>query len=383
MRDRFNTFLLLISIFAFSLSTFSYRAAFVAYISLTTIFLINSKKRVKIRLSIMIASMIVTGYTVVISYFNYLHIPYLVKMMGMLLYASIFANMYLSEHIKLNNIIKALKYYIYIHSAFFIAQLTLYPIFGEAINFDSYIRESESAIIVYSSALEIIGLPIRATGLFSEPSFYSMSILPFCLLLIAINKKPCLATSVGIITSLLSLSLASILVSSLAGIIFLLFTKRNSFTKVVMILCVVFFSPAVYKFIDARAFQNIDYDAVGSRTLVFDEFALRSNYQNIFGSGFFWDESTPIGVTGLKGYHTRDSSFYVYVFFSAGLIGLAGITIALAYTLRKNLLLLMFTACILLFKFSVLHAALWLFLCLAYISSKRSTPKISNTEFTN
>jgi hypothetical protein len=270
--------------------------------------------------------------------------------------------------IKVDTLIYACKFFIFAHSSFFAIQLLSYFITGELIDFNNFVREEEATTIYMSKALEDFIIPIRATGLFSEPSFYSMTVFPVTLLLALNQKKITMPILVGIITSLVSLSVAAFFIVS-AGVMLVLITSKKINTRfyIAAFFAVLISAPSLYNFAMLRVVDSSDYDAISSRMVIFKEFEERGITNNLIGSGFFWDESKPIGKTRMKGYHTRDSSFYVYLFFTSGALGVllfSALTILAFKRAPKYIAALLI---LLFFKYNILAGMFWLTIAIATI----------------
>ena len=128
----------------------------------------------------------------------------------------------------------------------------------------------------------------------------------------------------------------------------------------------------LYTVYDRRVNQSEDYNAVASRTLVFNEWAVRDSVSGMFGNGLFWDERNNVGKTHLRGYEVRDSSFYIYMIFSAGAVG-ATVFFGSLFALfkgRGRRRYLLYLLPILLFKYHFLHGMLWLTLLLFLVMSR-------------
>ncbi len=360
-----------LSIFFFSLSTFSYRAAALSFLFLA-IPLILKKKEVKLTASkkTSIACISTTAFILLVSAPNEINALYAIKFTAMIFYSWLLCTLIFSGILKNPMLCSAAKFFIYAHSLFFTLQLVFYMATGSFIDFNNMVREEESRVLWSSQALHGFIIPIRATGLFSEPSFYSMTVLPIALILAIHEKKISPPVIIGFATCILSLSMAALIISLISILLIIALSKKSKILNAVIALIVITSSPALYGVFSNRIFESADYDAVASRIMIFEEFKQRGLVKNIFGSGFLWDEDKPIGATGLKGYHTRDSSFFINIIFSSGFIGLLASLSFLLFIFRKKIRYLAALLVILLFKLSILHAVLWLTLAMAYSLSK-------------
>ncbi|MDC6134474.1 hypothetical protein PPH41_43570, partial [Burkholderia gladioli] len=135
--------------------------------------------------------------------------------------------------------------------------------------------------------------------------------------------------------------------------------------------------PWLYSVYDQRVNQSVDYDSVGSRTLVLTELTERDAVANVFGGGLFWDERNNVGKTHLRGYQVRDSSFYIYLVFASGVLGCVvffGTLLAL-FRRKGRRKYLLYLLPILLFKYHVLYGMLWLTILLFLVLAEQSEPR--------
>ena len=262
-------------------------------------------------------------------------------------------------------------------------QLAVFQALGHLLDFDSYIREGDSQVLAFSRALDDSFIHIRATGLFSEPSFYAMNVLPVSMLNVVLLKRLNLFSAIGIATSLLCLSVASIVILILLFPVILLVTTglwKKVTIVLILLIAGILISPHIISFIEQRLGAEADYDAIASRMIVFNEFRLRGLYYNLLGNGFLWDERVRLGVTKMVGANVRDSGFYVYTLYTSGVLGLSLLLLLMWCTLKKNLLLLYCIACILLFKLHVMTGTFWLLLTFLYLVYQEGTKVRSSQE---
>nr|PMI53766.1 hypothetical protein BCU42_20235 [Vibrio splendidus] len=256
------------------------------------------------------------------------------------------------------------------HVGSFVLQVSYYVVFDDYLNLSDFVRFDEADTLHMSKALENMSLGVRFTGFFTEPSFYSMLVLPISFLILKISPKSKVAFF-GIFTSLLSLSVASIIIAIFS--VLFLNIRKVSFIKltwsIAFLLFILVFS---YDFIIERVVYSSDYDAISSRSYIFYEIMKRGLYEQVLGYGIFFDSSKTHGYYMLEGYHIRDSSFYVYVLYTVGLMGMFFFITSLLYLIKVDWL---FVLPFFLFKYHVLSSVFYIvifvfFLCKLIIESE-------------
>ncbi|KAI2689530.1 hypothetical protein [Pseudomonas sp. TNT3] len=377
-----SAILISLSIFCFSLSLFSIRATIACYLFLALALIFSPRKlsNFKIKSKWVVALAIINIVPLIISIRHGIYFNYYVKFFAMSVYSLTLILVIHNRVINYSQFTSALNFFLIAHCSFFIVQLVTYQATGYFIDFNNYLREVSSETLYETKSLEDLFIHIRATGLFSEPSFYSMTVLPVALLSSLHQRKLTIATSLGFVTSIASLSIAAILVTSLALGLTLLFTKSKRALPALIIIGLLFAAPILYKVYTLRIVDSVDYDALTSRQMIFTEFKERGLLNNLIGSGFFWDETLPVGKTMMKGYNTRDSSFYVYLYFTAGALGTALILSSLIIILRKNPKYIAAVAILFLFKFHAMTGILWLLLTLCIIFPLLENKKTNPTQ---
>ena len=356
----------------FTLVTFSYRAAvlsalfFLIYV-ITARPCPNPRITPTLAISYLLSSSFLTAFAVR----GDIHPPYLLKYLGI-------SNMFwvllaYARSIGIPQIARAAHQFVLIHSAFFVTQLGYHIATGELLDFNNLVREDYALTISTSRSLEGLGIGIRASGLFSEPSFYSMSVFPIALLLGLYERRISTAVAVGTMTSFLSLSVAGMVITAAGALLLLVSCKGQRFIKLALLSIIAALLPISMTIYERRVVDSVDYDAIASRLLVVNHIKSQALADSLFGNGMLWNENAPIGHTGLSGYHVRDSSFYIYLLFTTGVAGLGIFTATLFTALRRKPRLLIATLVALLFKYGVLVSSLWMLLALAVIfSSERS-----------
>jgi hypothetical protein len=365
-----NTFMLSLSCVAFSLSYFSIRSFALSLVLLIGLVFINNLKLLKIDVYFGILIAAGFGFISLISAFNGIYLNYFIKLLAMCCYCLLFVSAVRSSFFSDGQFRTSLNLFILIHVVFFVVQLTVYQASGVLLDFDSYVREGDSQVLAYTRALDHSIIRLRATGLFSEPSFYAMNVLPFSILNVVLLRKLTLVSAIGIATSALSLSVASLIICVALLPVLIIITKENWKRFLILMFLIVIgilILPDIINFIRMRLVEGVDYDAITFRLKVIEEFKLRGLLPNLLGNGFLWDERERLGVTGMVGANVRDSGFYVYTFFTSGAFGLISFLLLISITLRKQPLLLYTIACILLFKFHVINGTFWLLFTYSYL----------------
>lgn len=376
-----NKLLISISLIALSLSFFSVRATAICYLAFAaalTLTAIQKKTKIKVPKRWVIAFLSINSLVILISIRHDLYLNYYIKFFAFTLYTLLFISGIRTKIISTQTMLFSCNALIATHAAFFLVQLSTYQLTGKFINFDSYIREAASEVLYQSRALDDLRISIRATGLFSEPSFYAMVVLPVSLLLILHQRKITAITALGVISVLASLSIAAIAISILSFALIAFTIKGNKIYYISIIFASILATPIFFEVYEKRIINSVDYDALYSRTLIFQEFQERGEINNLLGSGFFWDERYPVGATMLSGYHTRDSSFYINTFFTSGLLGTIALASLLIIIFRKNPKYAVALAIILLFKIHVISGSLWLCLILIYAFSNAEKSELLN-----
>jgi hypothetical protein len=270
-------------------------------------------------------------------------------------------------HINKALVIHSFVIFIVLHMFFFYSQLSYFLIFDTFLDFNNIVREVPSESLYLTKALNESSLiPIRATGLYSEPSFYAMAILPVSYYLL-LNKRKYFAFA-GFISAYLSLSIASIIISTICIAIYFFKEKGQLHLKGILIVIAIMISGYFYDFYDVRVSQNSDYDATESRSLIFQELSERGLWLNSIGAGLLLDENKPLGLLGLKGSNIRDSSFFVYLLFSVGWIGLILFFGLILFMFGRQSII--FVLPLLLLKFHLVTGTFWMVLILAYMNKK-------------
>ncbi|MEM5452025.1 hypothetical protein [Paraburkholderia guartelaensis] len=379
-----STFLFTASVFFFSLNAFSVRATFAAYffacalLILRTPTLLEKGANARGMLTYWLGCITISF---IFSAFGDFYLNFFIKFVLIQTYIVLLYWMFSSGVLSLKSIESACTALIYIHGAFFLFQLLYYLATGVFVDFDSYIRESDADALYATKALSDSLISIRALGLYSEPSFYAMTVIPCGVLLLLVKRRITLAAVIAFGTALISFSVASMVVCAVLGFVHVMFERGNLRLKLFVILAVLLCAPAMYNVYDQRVNQSVDYDAVGSRTLILTELQERDLTAGAFGSGLFWDDRNNVGKTHMRGYQARDSSFYVYVLFSVGVVGSSMFfgTIGVMFRNRNKWRYLAYLLPIMLFKYHVLYGMLWMTLLLfAVLAEQNTAPSLPN-----
>ena len=361
--------LLALSFVAFSLSTFSYRAAAASFVLLFLyLFTAGILTKATFTPPLLLSFIAVNLLVILLSIRHEVHPPYIVKYVGM----SVFFWLMLAygKRLEERGFLRACHYYVYIHAFFFLLQLGWFVATGKFIDFNNYIREEYANTIYSSRSLEGLIIPIRATGLFSEPSIYSMTVFPIALLIALREKRISASTVLGAMTSFLALSIAGMAITLAGAALFIFSTNGRRLVKIAMIGVLILLLPLGAAIYQRRVVDAVDYDAIGSRMLVIDHLERQSYTDALLGNGLLWDENQPIGRSGLWGRNVRDSSFYVYVYFTVGALGSALLFGGVAWVLRRFPFLLAALAISFFYKYGVLVGSLWLTLAIAILLAR-------------
>jgi len=367
---RIDVILMSVAIFLLTLSFFS-----VKIFALSIVFLLLSYGRLyqvfggisfDFRSSIVAVAALL--FVSLFSIFHEFYFNYFVKVVAISLMMILFSGYFL-KFCNRTQFQFFLKFVIVLHSSFFLIQFAVYLASGYFIEFDSYIRDGESEVLYMSRALDGLSIQIRGTGLFSEPSFYSMSVLPFTVTLMLLDKRISGFALIGLGTSLLSLSIAAIAIVALSCLVYAIAVGLTKREKIIVMVVALVAGPFFYTIYDLRVNQSIDYNALESRGLIFDEISLRNWSEALLGEGFLWDELYPQGILNLNGANIRDSSFYVYLLYCSGYLGLAIFLFAMIKMFGVFSPYLYLLLCMLLFKHHFINAMFWIVVFVLYIAS--------------
>ena len=375
-----STLLFSASVLFFSLNAFSVRATFAAYFLLCALAFLRAPtlmNRQRHLFPVCAYWLISISIAFVLSAFGDFYVNFYVKFMLIQTYIALCYWMFAGGVLTRDTLDTACRMLIYVHAAFFTFQLVYYLGTGTFIDFDSYVREADSEALYATKALTDSLISIRALGLYSEPSFYAMTVVPSAVVLLLSQRRMTLAPAVGFATALLSFSVASMVVCAALCGLHVLIGRGRLRTRIAVVVVALACVPWLYSVYDQRVNQSVDYDAVGSRTLVLTELTERDVVAGAFGDGLFWDERNNVGKTHLRGYQVRDSSFYIYLVFAAGVAGFIVFfgTLVMLFRRKGRRKYLLYLLPILLFKYHVLYGMLWLTILLFVVLADQDAPR--------
>ena len=375
-----STLLFSASVLFFSLNAFSVRATFAAYFLLCALAFLRAPtlmNRQRHLFPVCAYWLISISIAFVLSAFGDFYVNFYVKFMLIQTYIALCYWMFAGGVLTRDTLDTACRMLIYVHAAFFTFQLVYYLGTGTFIDFDSYVREADSEALYATKALTDSLISIRALGLYSEPSFYAMTVVPSAVVLLLSQRRMTLAPAVGFATALLSFSVASMAVCAALCGLHVLIGRGRLRTRIAVVVVALACVPWLYSVYDQRVNQSVDYDAVGSRTLVLTELTERDVVAGAFGDGLFWDERNNVGKTHLRGYQVRDSSFYIYLVFAAGVAGFIVFfgTLVMLFRRKGRRKYLLYLLPILLFEYHVLYGMLWLTILLFVVLADQDAPR--------
>ncbi|RQU52217.1 hypothetical protein DF147_01000 [Burkholderia cenocepacia] len=375
-----STLLFSASVLFFSLNAFSVRATFAAYFLLCALAFLRAPtlmNRQRHLFPVCAYWLISISIAFVLSAFGDFYVNFYVKFMLIQTYIALCYWMFAGGVLTRDTLDTACRMLIYVHAAFFTFQLVYYLGTGTFIDFDSYVREADSEALYATKALTDSLISIRALGLYSEPSFYAMTVVPSAVVLLLSQRRMTLAPAVGFATALLSFSVASMAVCAALCGLHVLIGRGRLRTRIAVVVVALACVPWLYSVYDQRVNQSVDYDAVGSRTLVLTELTERDVVAGAFGGGLFWDERHNVGKTHLRGYQVRDSSFYIYLVFAGGVAGFIVFfgTLVVLFRRKGRRKYLLYLLPILLFKYHVLYGMLWLTILLFVVLADQDAPR--------
>lgn len=359
--------LLGLSFFCFSLASFSYRAGILSYILLFIFMAINGVK-LKSDLTFWICFFvfnIIVLCSLLIS--KELYLLHYVKFQVLFNYAVILIFLIKSGSISkyLNG---GINYFIFIHTTLFFCQLLWYLIFGDFIDFNNMFREKFANTAYMSKDLIDDLVPIRATGAFSEPSFYALTLSPAIAYIYYMKAPRGLWVYLGLLSIFLTFSVAAELIM-LTWLSYVSLFDKNVPKKIktLIMAMVVIIGIVVSGFIYQRTFQSNDYNALATRVNILNEIYVRDWTSNMIGNGLFLDEFGVNGATEISSATIRDSGFLISTIYSCGFIGVLTLLFTILYV-SKNAHITVGICILLLFKYSILSSAFWLF-CALFIGT--------------
>jgi hypothetical protein len=370
------TFFLTFSLFCFSFSTFSVKGGVVAYLALFVAILLSPKSLFQLRISsILLAYCLLFQAYVCVSTMlaDRVFLLYFIKFQLLFVYVFLVLNCFVAGFFNMERLDRVVKWFVGVHGASFLVQFIVYMTVGKYIDFNNFVREEYANTAYMSRDIIDLIVPIRCTGFFSEPSFYAMTVLPSCAFLIYRGYMKSWFVWLGLITTVLSLSVAAFaILIAWFGFLFIT-TKGTKFQKTVVFGFLVLVVVTVGSFSMKRAFDSADYDALGARLRVIKEVQERDWVKNLFGNGYFVDEHKGNGVTGISAAGIRDSGLFLGILYSGGIAGIILFFLVL-FRIFQSLWLVCGISILLLFKFSILSSGFWVF-AIVYLSASMAAPK--------
>lgn len=364
--------ILSVSLVLYSVASFSIRASAVSYILLFAFILSSYKvnrKIFEVNRKLLIFSLLLASYFLCSLFLSdSIRFVYYIKFLLLYPYFFIFSNLILLRKVKFYDLDTVVKYYVLIHSSIFLSQLVAYYAFGHYIDFNNMIREKFANTAYMSRDMNDMFISIRATGLFSEPSFYAMTIFPG--LVYIFNRKVFkLSLLVGIATVILSFSAAAFIVLIMWMSVQMLFERGFKFRKFMMLFMIGIVVISMGTFFVKRTTDSNDYDALGARLRIVHELQQRHDINNLIGAGFFLEEFEGNGVTGITSAGIRDSGMLLSTLYSAGIIGLFVILATLALYLNNIKFFVIFMVLIS-FKYNIILSSFWVLVLLILVPTK-------------
>jgi len=263
------------------------------------------------------------------------------------------------------------KWYTYVIALFALLQLLVYMSVGTYLDYYGFLRERYGYSAYQIKELYGALIPIRITGMYSEPSFLAMALLPALGYFLYVDRIKNWSFAIAILVVALSMSSAALVVMVLMLFVYVLLRAHN--VKVFLVMsgfcCALAMAsgPLVYE----RIVEPKTYDAFESRLHIFRELSVRNFDVAMFGTGIFLDEfGNDNGVTRLSAAEVRDTGFIFHILYSFGYIGLGiACLLAIAYMFISGGKVLLFLP-LLLLKFGFLLSTFYILLIFLAISLK-------------
>ncbi|HDY8131508.1 TPA: hypothetical protein RQL08_003270 [Vibrio vulnificus] len=224
-----------------------------------------------------------------------------------------------------------------------------------------------------SNAIAFMGIP-RSTGFSIEPSNAAALIIYLNLIYLVYKDRVDGFFIIGLLSTLLTLSFASIGVSISILIVSILYqTKKDGKIKLFLpylilslVLGVICLSIIIW-----RVKYAVDYDALGYRLKIIDYFVNADLYYLLFGQGIhIFELPTYFENILLNSSNIRDAGLLINVLFSFGLVGLFFIIVFLYICSPSFLIFICILLCSLL-KFDYMQPIFW-FLTFCILSRRFS-----------
>lgn len=362
LRINIGALLVSLSVFAFSVSSYSVRAGIAAYSLLFCSTLFMHRSKIVMPVKFVVVFVVVAAYILtlmIVTGANYPHRFFIT--MAMISYPLILIILINSGRLTLRDLDFVAAVYVVIHSLIFFTQLSVFIGLDYYIDFNNFVREEFANTAYLSKDMGSSFMPIRPTGIFSEPSFYSMAVAPVAFYLVHRSHQFKWYTLAGLASVTLSFSAAALIVLFLWLNYFITYSKAmGKYSRIFLVLFLVVEVLLGTGFVVARTFDSADYDALAFRLAVFGEITARDLAYNLFGSGFYYNEQGPNGVTGISAPAIRDSGMLVSTFYSGGVVALV-FFLAFWWSLYKRVSMMLSVLIITLFKFSIVSSMFWVF----------------------
>ncbi len=274
---------------------------------------------------------------------------------------------------QINDKLRIVKFVISIHAFTLLIQTSFYLISGKYIDIHYAITMFTYESRYESNAIAFMGIP-RSTGFSIEPSNAAALIIYLNLIYLVYKDRVDGFFIIGLLSTLLTLSFASIGVSISILIVSILYqTKKDGKIKLFLpylilslVLGVICLSIIIW-----RVKYAVDYDALGYRLKIIDYFVNADLYYLLFGQGIhIFELPTYFENILLNSSNIRDAGLLINVLFSFGLVGLFFIIVFLYICSPSFLIFICILLCSLL-KFDYMQPIFW-FLTFCILSRRFS-----------
>ncbi len=259
----------------------------------------------------------------------------------------------------------ALHKIIWIHVIVFIVQFVWFLISGDLIDFIEPITGEEQRAL--GGAYELAFLPgvLRATGLYNEPGTYSTWMMILFLLFRKIGKDLDLPNRYQfleifvIATVFLSFSTFGFVFASMYVVGMLCERKRNLISVLLVIGVLLPFVYFAYDIVDQKLALGANDSGLGFRTQVLDlYFSNLSPLRLAFGLGMFSDFFMHADAELVF----QDVGLWFVMVFSVGVVGIVPLVLFLVLGMPRNITSLSLVLILLLSKFALTYAIVWIVL---------------------
>ena len=259
----------------------------------------------------------------------------------------------------INNLSQALSKFIFFSLVLLTIQHLVYYIFHFYIDVHKILTVFSSESRYFSTTFNNFGI-IRPTGWTLEPSNMSAIVTFSSVLYYIINKKFDSVLIAGFLTSIFTLSFASIIINLL--LIFLISIKKIPRSKFIFLIFPSIFMLSLLVYY--RMTYAIDYDAIGMRMVMVDLIFSQDIYSLLFGNGFL-ALSSPVYFSGsyIYDYNIRESGFWFNMIFSVGLVPVIVIVLCI-FLIVKDINVFLIVIVALSSKFDYFQPFFWFFILL-------------------